>query len=61
MALIKMTVAQYAENRGIGSGAVRKAIKLGHALPGVVKREKFGKAHVLIVDEKILKKYLEVT
>ena len=61
MSVIKMTVADYAEERGIGSSAVRKAIKLGHNMPGVTKREKFGNAHVLHVDKKILKKYLEVT
>lgn len=61
MSVLKMTVANYAAKRKVGSSAVRKAILLGHNLPGVIKREKFGNAHVLHVDEKILKKYLEVT
>lgn len=61
MSIIKMTVSQYAGERNIGPGAIRKAIKLGHKMPGVVKREKFGNAHVLHVDKKILKKYLEVS
>lgn len=59
--VIKMTVSDYARERGVGSSAIRKAILLGHNMPGVVKREKFGNAHVLHVDKKILKKYLEVT
>jgi uncharacterized membrane protein len=58
MPTTKMTVNEYAEARGVGSSAVRKAIILGHALPGVVKREKFGNAHVLHVDKKILNKFL---
>lgn len=61
MSVIKMTVAQYAECRKVGASAIRKAILLGHNMPGVVKREKFGNAHVLHVDKKILKKYLEVS
>lgn len=59
--VVKMTVAQYAKARGVGSSAIRKAILLGHAMPGLIRREKFGNAHVLHVDKKILKKYLEVT
>lgn len=47
-----MTVKQYADLRGIGDAAVRKAIKLGHSLPGVTRREKFGRVHVLYVDPK---------
>lgn len=53
-----MTIADYAEHRGIGPSAVRKAIKFGHKMPGVVKRTKFGSNHVLHVDKKILKKFL---
>lgn len=49
---MKMTTKQYAGARGITEGAVRKAIKLGHRLPGVTRREKFGTAHVLYVDIK---------
>lgn len=45
----QMTTKQYAEVRGICDGAVRKAIKLGHSLPGVVTREMFGNAHLLKV------------
>lgn len=52
----KMTVQQYADLRQIGASAVRKAILFNHRLPGVVRREKFGKAHVLIVDKKSCKK-----
>lgn len=58
MPIVKMTVQEYADARGVVSSAVRKAIKLGHAMPGLVKREKFGNAHVLHVDKKILKKFL---
>ena len=58
---MKVTTQQYAKLRGIGDAAVRKAIKLGHALPGVVRREKFGRAHVLYVDKNKLQKSLEVT
>lgn len=56
-----ITVKEYAKLRGIGEAAVRKAIKMGHALPGVVKKEKFGKAHALYVDKRKLRKDLEVT
>lgn len=57
----KMTVQQYAKLRGIHDAAVRKAIKLGHKLPGVTRRAKFGKSHVLHVDKIKLEKSLEVT
>lgn len=53
---MKMTVSQYAALRGIGPSAVRKAIKLGHRLPGVNRREKFGDQHVLYVNPAIVKK-----
>ena len=56
-----MTVKQYATARGITDAAVRKAIMMNHNLPGVVKKDKFGKAHVLHVDKRKLRKYLEVT
>jgi len=49
---MKMTTNQYAAARGITASAVRKAIKLGHKLPGVTRREKFGRDHVLYVDTK---------
>jgi len=51
---MKLTSKQYAAMRGISDAAVRKAIKMGHKLPGVVRREKFGRAHVLIVDAKLI-------
>lgn len=56
--IVEMTIADYADKRGIGASAVRKAILKGHKMPGVIKREKFGNAHVLHVDKKILKKFL---
>lgn len=52
----EMTVQQYADARGIWPDAVRKAIKLGHNLPGVKSRSKFGKMHVLYVEAGFLKK-----
>lgn len=55
MAHKEMTVAEYASAREIVPGTVRKAIKLGHALPGVISRRKFGNAHVLTVDPSKLK------
>jgi len=45
-----VTLKEYAAMRGITDAAVRKAIMLGHALPGVTSRKKFGRAHVLNVD-----------
>jgi len=55
-----MTVQEYAIARGLKfDSSVRKAIKFGHKLPGVLRLEKFGHAHVLIVDERVLAKYLE--
>lgn len=53
---MRMTTKQYAKARGISEGAVRKAIKLGHRLPGVTRREKFETAHVLYVNVDNLKK-----
>lgn len=58
MSIERMTTAEYAGKRGIGASAVRKAIKMGHKLPGVEKHEKFGRDHVLYVDTKKLKKIL---
>lgn len=45
----QLTTQQYATRRGITEGAVRKAIKMGHKLDGVLRVEKFGKAHVFYV------------
>lgn len=59
--MTKMTVQEYAVLRKIGDSAVRKAIKLNHKLPGVVKLEKFGRAHVLHVDKRKIPKSLQVT
>lgn len=56
-----MTVKEYAALRGIGESGVRNAIHRGHRLPGVTKLEKFGKAHVLHVDNKKVKKDLQVS
>lgn len=54
--MARMTTKEYARLRGIGEAAVRKAIRLGHNLPGVTKLEKFGRVHVLYVrTEKIIK------
>lgn len=46
-----VTTKQYDQLRGLKSkgGAARKAIKLGHNLPGMVKIEKFGKSHQIWV------------
>lgn len=49
-----MTVQQYAKLRKIWDGAVRKAIKMGHNLPGVDRREMFGRAHLLYVKESFI-------
>lgn len=51
-----MTVKQYAELRGITPQAVGQAIKKGHNLPGVTEVNTFGKAWVLTVDTKAVKK-----
>lgn len=66
--MVAVTAKEYAALRGVVNGAVRKAIKLGHAMPGVVRREKFGNAHRIYVsngfyeeNKKKLKKVLEVT
>jgi hypothetical protein len=66
--MVAITAKQYAALRGVVNGAVRKAIKLGHAMPGVVKLEKFGNAHRIYVsngffeeNKKKLKKSFEVT
>ncbi len=56
MPVTEMTVKEYAGVRGISDGAVRRAIKFGYALPGVVKMKKFGWAWSLIVDIKKLPK-----
>jgi len=53
-----ITTQQYAAMRGISDAAVRKAIIKGHKLPGVTARKKFGRAHVLHVDEKKVKEFL---
>lgn len=52
----RITVKEYAELRGITTGAVRKAIKLGHTLQNVERREKFGKSHVIYVTEAWIKR-----
>lgn len=57
----ELTVQDYAALRGITPGAVRKAIKLKHNLPGVTKLSKFGKVHVLTVNEKKINKSLVVS
>lgn len=53
--MIAITVQEYAAMRGINEGAVRKAFKLGHATPGVLKRERFGRAHKLWVSDDFYK------
>lgn len=55
---VEMTIADYAKERGVGTSAIRRAIKFGYRMPGVIKRTKFGNNHVLHVDTKILKKFL---
>lgn len=42
--------------RGICDGAVRKAIKLGTPMEGVVDKGKFGKSHVIYVSDDFAKK-----
>lgn len=66
--MVIVTAKEYAALRGVVNGTVRKAIKLGHAMPGVVKLDKFGNAHKIYVSDsfyrenkKKLKKVLEVT
>ena len=51
--MVSVTANQYAVLRGLhpAGGAIRKAIKLGHNLPGVEKLCKFGKSHQLWVSE----------
>lgn len=61
MAEKDMTVQEYAALRDIQPSAVRKAILKGHRLPGVVRRTKFGRAHVLTVDKRKIPKSLQVT
>lgn len=52
----KLTAQQYADLRGVHNGAVRKAIKLGHNMPGVIRLERFGNAHVIVVSESFVRK-----
>ena len=56
--MVSLTTQQYADLRGITPGAVRKAIRLKHSLPGVLFTKRFGKAHILFV-EKANKKSLK--
>lgn len=56
----EMGVKEYADLRGISQPAVIKAIKLGHKLPGVTGKKRFGSIHVLTVDKKKLTKNLQV-
>lgn len=51
--MIALTAKQYEQLRGLKSngGAVRKAIKLGHFLPGMKKLTKFGKSHQIWVSD----------
>lgn len=56
-----MGSVEYGKIRGISDAAVRKAINMGHRLPGVVSRLKIGKVHILTVDEKKLEKFLQVS
>lgn len=53
-----LTAKQYEQLRGLNSngGAVRKAIKLGHNLPGVERLEKFGKSHQIWVSQSFYNK-----
>lgn len=45
----QLTTQEYADLRGITTGAVRKAIKFKQDLPGVLRRKKFGKSHLFYV------------
>lgn len=45
----QLTTQEYADLRGITTGAVRKAIKYKQVLPGVLRRKKFGKSHLFYV------------
>lgn len=53
----QFTTQQYADMRGICNGAVRKAIKMGHKMEGVIDKAKFGKSHVIYVSDEFVKKY----
>lgn len=61
MAIIKMSVKDYAKRRGITRYAVTKALSEGHKTPGITSFEKFGNAYILNVDTKELKKFLLVS
>ena len=49
--MTRITVATYAELRGISSRAVRKAIRNGHYMPGVYEVARVGNRYYLQVDK----------
>jgi hypothetical protein len=53
--MIALTTAEYARLRGITEGAVRKAIKEGTHMEGVVKLSKFGKSHQIYVTQSFIR------
>lgn len=54
--MVRMTVSEYAAKRGITTHAVRKAITLGHRLPGVIESNRFGNfIELYVVENKIVK------
>jgi len=60
--MVAITANEYAKMRKIDPGAVRKAIKMGHNMPGILAKNKFGKSHQLWVSDewyKSNKKYLK--
>ena len=53
--MTRITVATYAELRGISSRAVRKAIRNGHYMPGVYEVARVGNRYYLQVDKSKIK------
>lgn len=49
--MIRMSVKDYATVRNITVAAVTKAIREGHATPGIINFEKFNGDYILYVDE----------
>lgn len=49
--MVRMSVKDYATVRNISVAAVTKAIRKGHAAPGIVNYEKFNGDYILYVDE----------
>lgn len=50
-----LTVKQYADLRKITPSAVRKAIRLGHNLPGAKRISSFGKSYMVTVSDRFVR------